>query len=67
MDGWLDRVVEEKEQLDGRLQKLQSFMKTPVFTCLTPAEQQRLVRQEHHMAGYSAVLEERIGSCGNQD
>lgn len=55
------RVVEEKHQLDDRLQKLGVFIKeSSIYPTLDAAERERLVRQESCMAEYSAILAARI-------
>ena len=54
------RVVDEKEELDGRISKLQAFFSTPIFASLDEKEKDRLTRQHAHMDAYSGVLEERI-------
>lgn len=54
------RVVSEKAELDERIDKLTAFIDTPIFAGLDVAEQERLVRQLHHMGMYTAVLAERI-------
>lgn len=57
-----ERVVAEKAELDEKIDKLTSFIDTPVFAGLDEAEQERLVRQLHHMGHYTAVLGERIAA-----
>lgn len=57
---WQQRVVEEKAQLDDRLEKLTAFAKTDTFAQLPVAEQDRLTKQHNIMTSYSLVLEERI-------
>ena len=54
------RVVDEKTELDSKMDKLTTFIDTPLFASLPEAEQERLVRQLHHMGNYTAVLHERI-------
>jgi len=54
------RVVEEKKELDEKLQKLGDFCNTPIFNGLPDAEIQRLNRQYMIMELYSQVLGERI-------
>lgn len=56
------RVVDEKTELDARMDKLTAFIDTPMFAGLDAAEQERLVRQLHHMGHYTAVLGERIAA-----
>lgn len=55
------RVVEEKRELDEKLEKLRDFIfHNAVFRTLPPRERQLLVRQQTAMATYSRVLRERI-------
>lgn len=54
------RVVEEKAQLDERLQKLCSFCVSDKFKELPLIEQGRLCQQRMAMALYSSVLAARI-------
>lgn len=57
------RVVEEFDQLDERLEKLEAFIKaSPVFATLTPDERARLQWQRYYMGGYRQILCERIGA-----
>lgn len=56
------RVVEEKRELDEKLQKLKAFISSASFTTIVQDadERGRLVCQEEIMKDYSAVLAERI-------
>ena len=56
------RVIEEKAELDERLSKLKAFAGTEEFASLSEAERARLNCQGLFMAGYSAVLGERIAA-----
>ena len=56
------RVVDEKSELDAKIDKLTTFIDTPLFSGLPEAEQERLVRQLHYMGHYTAVLGERIAA-----
>ena len=56
------RVVEEKSDLDGKLNRLQAFIQTPNFTGLGEDERDRLRRQADVMADYSVILGERIAA-----
>ena len=58
------RVVEEKRELDEKLQKLKAFISSASFTTIVQdeAERGRLVCQEEIMNDYSAVLGERIAA-----
>lgn len=54
------RVVDEKNELSERLAKLRGFFQGSIFPTLPEAECSRLLNQARFMAGYAAVLEERI-------
>lgn len=57
---WQQRVVDERDQLDDRLQKLRAFFKTPQFEKL-PEDDQRVLRQQSVFMGeYLSILEYRI-------
>ena len=56
------RVVDEKTELDEKLNKLRAFCSQNggIFDSLPTEEKQRLTEQEGHMAAYSDVLRRRI-------
>ena len=54
------RVVEEKKELDIKLDKLTEFMKGDIYSTVSAYERSRLYRQYSIMREYSAVLAERI-------
>lgn len=55
------RVVDEKTELDEKLDKLKTFIETsPVFKSLHTDERRRLGRQFDVMAEYSSILSQRI-------
>lgn len=56
------RVIEEKQELDERLRKLQGFLDTSSFIACPVAERQRLVQQESVMREYSEILGKRIAA-----
>lgn len=57
------RVVDEKEALDEKLEKLSTFKASnPIYFKLPDAEQHRLARQLVLMMEYSEVLGERIAA-----
>lgn len=56
-----ERVVEEKEELDAKIEKLAIFIKEPtMFNVVAPFEQGLLLWQLDIMSMYSRVLKERI-------
>ena len=54
------RVVEEKADLDGRLERLRAFFSTGLFGNLDAAERNRMQRQAIAMQKLSDILGERI-------
>ena len=54
------RVIDERADLVGKLDKLHIFLETELFLSLDPAEQSRLHTQHEAMAIYADVLAERI-------
>jgi hypothetical protein len=57
------RVVEEKKELDEKLDKLKAFIETsPIFKGLHQDERGRLNRQFDVMAEYSSILAQRIAA-----
>jgi len=58
------RVLEEKQELDGRLARLDAFLRSPNAAQLEQAEAARMDRQAEIMRQYSAVLSERIAAFG---
>ena len=56
------RVLEEKAELNAKLEKLKVFLAGPVFKTLEPAEQMRLIQQCAIMVDYSSVLGKRIAA-----
>ena len=54
------RVVYEKIELEGKIEKLRAFRNGELFKTLPDAEQLRLNRQYSHMFSYRQVLIERI-------
>ena len=58
------RVVDEKRDLDEKLQKLTAFISSESFATIVQDadERGRLVRQDEIMKDYSAVLGERIAA-----
>lgn len=58
------RVVEEKAELDKKIDALNSFISdsNETFTKLETAERVRLVEQRTYMMAYSRLLGERIAA-----
>lgn len=57
-----ERVVEEKKDLDTKIDKLKDFVEGPVHGTLVEEEQKRLATQLHHMKEYATVLGQRIAA-----
>lgn len=55
-----ERLVEEREQLSDRLQKLSNFIGGSIYQTLEPADQGLLDRQQQIMNEYLSVLDVRI-------
>jgi hypothetical protein len=64
MEDWQQRVIDEKTQLDERLQKLEAFINTDAASVVSVEENQRLIRQQQCMNDYAQVLQERIEAWG---
>ncbi len=62
MQEFQQRVVTEKEELDAKRVKLESFLKTSAFNNLGADERNRMWRQSIAMKHYSLVLGERIAA-----
>ena len=55
-----ERVVDEKRQLDEKIEKLTDFLRTPQAVDVPSAEVERLLSQLGIMHLYSRVLRDRI-------
>ncbi|MGC3025883.1 crAss001_48 related protein [Burkholderia sp. DN3021] len=60
MQAHQQRVVEEKAELDERIERLQQFTLSLTFRDLDYIDQELLRHQQHLMEGLSAVLGTRI-------
>lgn len=58
------RVVEERNELAAKLERLREFLDTPLFQRLPASERGRLTRQRIYMGAYLDVLDERIAAFG---
>ena len=57
------RVVDEKVEVDEKLDKLSAFIESsPIFVGLPHEERVLLIRQEQAMLEYSNILGERIAA-----
>jgi len=57
-----ERLIEEKKQLDERLDRLCNFFGTERYADLGEAERSRLRAQSYFMVGYSSMLGERLAA-----
>jgi hypothetical protein len=57
-----ERVVTEKNQLDEKIDKLDTFRAGTIFPTLPEDEQGRLNKQLSFMRSYSGVLADRIAA-----
>ena len=60
MEAFVLRVIEEKEQLDKKIEALKAFRRSDVFSTLTYEEQYWLIMQLTTMQQYQEILELRI-------
>jgi uncharacterized protein len=60
MEDWQQRVIDEKSNLDARLEKLDAFISAGKSVDLDPMERFRISSQRYHMNAYSEVLRQRI-------
>ena len=56
------RVVEEKDELDGKIERLAKFKQSEQFVSVPKDEQDRLTQQLAVMREYSSILGERIAA-----
>lgn len=63
MQAHQQRVVDEKRELNEKLDKLKAFIETSsIFKSLTADERGRLGKQFDAMAEYSSILSQRISA-----
>lgn len=60
MEKWLERVIEEKDQLEKKLDKLDAYIVSDVFDSLDKGNKLLLMQQQAFMSCYLRILEERI-------
>jgi crAss001_48 related protein len=60
MEPYQERVIEEKKELDEKIEKLAAFIESDAFISVSTREKVRLHRQEVLMQLYSKVLADRI-------
>ena len=60
MEAFQQRVVDEKKELDGRIERLRLFVNEEIFNTL-PLNERRLMGSQHElMRDYSVILGKRI-------
>lgn len=57
---WQSRVIEEKAELDKKLEKLRAFFGTLEYSKLERQDQMLLIEQRTAMTDYSNILRDRI-------
>jgi hypothetical protein len=67
MQAFQERVIDEKAQLDDRLDKLSAFLKRASSQQVPGPERARLLLQENVMQQYSRILAERIAAFMTSD
>lgn len=60
MESFQDRVVYEKQELDDKITRLNTFTMSGMFFKLSADEKERMLRQLKIMKQYTEVLQERI-------
>ena len=55
-----ERVIDEKQELDDRIEKLRTFFNTDTFQALQDRDKYLLVQQSGAMATLSRILGDRI-------
>lgn len=60
MEPYQERVVQEQNDLVDKIEKLEKFIASDVFSGLDLDEQRRLIDQLAYMNGYNDVLTARI-------
>jgi len=60
MEDYQERVIEEKKELDAKIDKLGEFIRSDEFVSVPMAEQVRLKQQRTVMNQYSDILAARI-------
>jgi len=57
-----DRVIDERNSVQIKIDRLDTFTRSESFALVPIAEQDRMTRQLHIMRQYRDVLNERIGA-----
>lgn len=65
-ESWLHRVLDERSQLEGKVEALRLFLGSSVAEELKAREQADLREQLYHMESYLWVLQRRLRTAGLQ-
>lgn len=57
---WQQRVIEERDELEGRISRLSPFLLTAAFAALPKYDKELLHRQFELMCAYRYILDARI-------
>ena len=60
MEGWQERVIQEKGELGIKIDKLEIFMRSSAFAKLDDYAQKLLIRQNDAMYSYFSILKVRV-------
>jgi hypothetical protein len=61
-EDWQQKVIDEKADLDSKIERLETFLGTEPYRGLSSPEQDRLHQQRQAMRIYSDVLGRRIAA-----
>lgn len=62
MDEWLERVIDERNQLHIKVEKLEGYICAGIHFEVSKEERDRLYLQLDHMKSYESILIGRIGA-----
>ena len=65
LQGWQERLIEERNEIDQRGEKLFQFIESERFTKLPHFDQIALCMQLAHMQGYMEIVTRRIDAFEN--
>lgn len=60
MEDWQQRVIDEKKELDDRLERLNAFLSSPKVNEIELLQKDLMSRQAGYMSAYSLTLRDRI-------
>ena len=62
LKAYQQRVMDEKQDLDEKIDKLDKFVQSDEYAQVPPQEAQRLLQQLAAMREYNRILEDRIAN-----